>query len=188
MKHFLSVFATIVSQLPEILRWILWWKLNVLGKQISISVSVCLSLHLSFSVSLPLPASVCLSVCLSCPLSLRLGDQFTSTSKLGRGIAPLLRPPPPQKKTNKQQNPACLSQKIVSYSLLLHCIFAECRAGYYGDNCSTECSSGCQSSQCHHVTGICSEGCLPGWLGEFCNQRKCFEYVCVCLVCVCVCR
>lgn len=44
----------------------------------------------------------------------------------------------------------------------------ECGAGYYGENCSTECS--CQEhTSCDSRTGACDGACIAGYTGDNCN-------------------
>ncbi|XP_071101058.1 uncharacterized protein [Haliotis cracherodii] len=62
----------------------------------------------------------------------------------------------------------------------------DCRPGWQGDRCDTECSNrtygdacadkcqerNCQgTSPCHHVTGKCEPGCKAGWTGEDCRSE-----------------
>lgn len=48
---------------------------------------------------------------------------------------------------------------------------ADCQTGYYGKNCSKECSSNCQTtSECDKSTGHCIGGCKQGWAGNTCDQ------------------
>lgn len=48
-----------------------------------------------------------------------------------------------------------------------------CEFGYYGKNCSNECSTNCDMvSSCDKVTGECDRGCKTGLRGIHCNQRK----------------
>lgn len=45
-----------------------------------------------------------------------------------------------------------------------------CKEGYFGTNCSRECSSNCQPDTCRHTDGSCS--CAPGWTGDNCTTGK----------------
>lgn len=50
---------------------------------------------------------------------------------------------------------------------------ADCLAGFYGRNCSTECSLNCLViSKCDRSTGQCNGGCKEGWTGNICDQGK----------------
>lgn len=46
-----------------------------------------------------------------------------------------------------------------------------CSAGFYGKNCSEECSCNCNvAKECDKITGACNGGCKPGWTGMICND------------------
>ncbi|XP_069126894.1 uncharacterized protein [Argopecten irradians] len=45
-----------------------------------------------------------------------------------------------------------------------------CPVGYYGHNCSMECSS-CVVGQCFPGNGSCMFGCRPGFLGDMCTKE-----------------
>lgn len=50
-------------------------------------------------------------------------------------------------------------------------MIAACSAGFYGKNCSEECSSNCNvAKECDKITGACNGGCKPGWIGIICND------------------
>lgn len=50
---------------------------------------------------------------------------------------------------------------------------ADCPLGFYGKNCSTECSLNCHVlSDCDRSTGQCKSGCKQGWTGNTCDQSK----------------
>lgn len=74
-------------------------------------------------------------------------------------------------------------------------VFVGCFKGTWGPNCSDACPTKCIDQHCYpengscvwgcdpqnclnnicdiHVhTGVCSEGCVPGLTGEFCNRSK----------------
>ncbi|CAG5126794.1 unnamed protein product, partial [Candidula unifasciata] len=50
-----------------------------------------------------------------------------------------------------------------------------CQNGMYGENCSSVCSSTCRergtssARRCHHTTGGCLSGCVPGYTGQMCE-------------------
>lgn len=54
----------------------------------------------------------------------------------------------------------------------------ECSAGYFGGNCASMCGHCLNRTLCHHVTGNCVEGCLPGYkeptckTGNVCRKLK----------------
>ena len=55
--------------------------------------------------------------------------------------------------------------------------FVVCEFGYYGIGCQHECSIFCKySRKCNHISGICEEGCKLGWHGNYCLERKLFNY------------
>ena len=65
----------------------------------------------------------------------------------------------------------------MSYSIqylgyvLIQYFFIECAFGFYGIGCLQECSSFCKISRnCHHVTGLCKDGCKNGWQGNNCFE------------------
>lgn len=43
-----------------------------------------------------------------------------------------------------------------------------CEEGYYGRNCSLDCSPNCET--CRHTDGFCT--CKAGWLGYNCTTGK----------------
>lgn len=50
----------------------------------------------------------------------------------------------------------------------------ECIEGWYGMNCSQQCTKHCKDSKtCNHVTGHCEKGCAAGWTGPFCDKGIC---------------
>lgn len=51
-----------------------------------------------------------------------------------------------------------------------HCIERICTTGWYGQNCSMECSDHClDNDTCFHVNGTCLRGCAPGYRGPTCS-------------------
>lgn len=49
----------------------------------------------------------------------------------------------------------------------------ECINGWYGVNCSQQCSGHCKNgTTCSHVTGQCDKGCDNGWAGSLCIKGK----------------
>lgn len=64
------------------------------------------------------------------------------------------------------------------FIILFTCIIvrkyiADCPQGFYGKNCSTECSLNCHVfSDCDRSTGQCKRGCKQGWTGNTCDQSK----------------
>lgn len=50
--------------------------------------------------------------------------------------------------------------------------FVACINGYYGIGCSTQCGNCMNSEQCHHVNGICMNGCDNGYKGDKCIASK----------------
>lgn len=66
----------------------------------------------------------------------------------------------------------------IDSSFLFTCIIvrkyiADCPQGFYGKNCSTECSLNCHVfSDCDRSTGQCKRGCKQGWTGNTCDQSK----------------
>lgn len=46
-----------------------------------------------------------------------------------------------------------------------------CSVGFYGKNCSEECSSNCNVvKECDKIIGVCNGGCKLGWIGIICND------------------
>lgn len=45
---------------------------------------------------------------------------------------------------------------------------SECDDKHFGPNCIEMCNSTCKS--CNKSTGICDNGCHPGWRGVFCEE------------------
>lgn len=51
--------------------------------------------------------------------------------------------------------------------------FVACQSGYFGYNCSYQCSPNCKvTNNCDRFTGQCDRGCKPGWTGVTCDQSK----------------
>ena len=48
----------------------------------------------------------------------------------------------------------------------------ECDDGDYGINCNETCGHCSEASQCHHITGVCSDTCKPGYQGIMCDTGK----------------
>lgn len=55
----------------------------------------------------------------------------------------------------------------------------ECRGGWYGVNCSQQCSGHCKdNATCNYVTGQCDKGCEVGWTGTLCEQGIFSSFLC----------
>ena len=52
--------------------------------------------------------------------------------------------------------------------LFLFSLFSECDDGDYGFGCEI-CGHCSEASQCHHITGECSDTCKPGYQGIMCT-------------------
>ena len=46
---------------------------------------------------------------------------------------------------------------------------SECNNGSYGLSCNQTCGYCMQSSECHHITGECSDYCQAGYQGTMCD-------------------
>lgn len=46
----------------------------------------------------------------------------------------------------------------------------ECPQGLFGEGCVNTCSSKCRG--CNNINGLCDRGCLTGWKGDYCQERK----------------
>lgn len=46
--------------------------------------------------------------------------------------------------------------------------------GYFGTNCSRECSPYCKHDTCQHTDGSCSS-CAAGWMGNNCTTGNFFR-------------
>ena len=71
-------------------------------------------------------------------------------------------------------SPACPpsddDNEIYCNKLTGDCDLGTCALGFYGTDCTKECSPYCVSKVCDFEKGICSIGCLKGWKNNFCNQ------------------
>lgn len=79
-----------------------------------------------------------------------------------------------------QTNINIIQQNIsrVCVLTLSTCSVAGCRIGHYGKNCVHNCSTNCNvTRRCDRVTGQCEGGCITGWTGSICNQRKFFFFL-----------
>ncbi|BFZ21376.1 hypothetical protein BsWGS_24415 [Bradybaena similaris] len=52
-----------------------------------------------------------------------------------------------------------------------------CNSGIYGRDCNSTCPQHCGNidtslSVCDHVTGVCTQGCQPGYTGDHCDEQK----------------
>ncbi|XP_062600598.1 protein draper-like [Saccostrea cucullata] len=46
-----------------------------------------------------------------------------------------------------------------------------CLKNTYGQDCIYNCSQNCQNGEaCDYINGSCTDGCIPGWRGELCNE------------------
>lgn len=50
--------------------------------------------------------------------------------------------------------------------------FVDCKEGEYGANCEQNCSPNCHNNICNMYTGVCSEGCKPGYILPYCNESN----------------
>lgn len=48
-----------------------------------------------------------------------------------------------------------------------------CSPGSFGTRCQSQCGH-CNNGTCHHITGMCTSSCAPGWNGELCHNSKFF--------------
>ena len=53
-------------------------------------------------------------------------------------------------------------------------LLSVCQPGFYGQDCVSSCHVGCRGddNSCHHVTGVCTHGCDPGYTGQMCQLSK----------------
>lgn len=49
---------------------------------------------------------------------------------------------------------------------------AECENGRHGASCGMTCGRCKDDVPCNRSTGICENGCKPGWEGKYCTQKK----------------
>lgn len=64
-------------------------------------------------------------------------------------------------------------RKALFKTKLYHFCITECREGWYGVNCSQQCSGHCKDdTPCNHVTGLCDNGCDAGWKELKCDEGK----------------
>lgn len=45
----------------------------------------------------------------------------------------------------------------------------DCPFGFFGEGCSSQCGH-CLHQTCHHVTGVCEQGCEPGYQAPNCTE------------------
>ena len=63
------------------------------------------------------------------------------------------------------------TELVVKYDIYL--LYEECGNGTFGLRCEQKCSINCDSNAtrlCHHTTGECTSGCIPGWEGDQCKK------------------
>lgn len=64
----------------------------------------------------------------------------------------------------------CINNTSIAYlSFVKTSISIECMAGFYGDVCSNSCGHCLNNTACHHVTGICDQGCESGYRAPNCS-------------------
>lgn len=64
----------------------------------------------------------------------------------------------------------CINSTSIAYlSFVKTSISIECMAGFYGDACSNSCRHCLNNTACHHVTGICDQGCESGYRAPNCS-------------------
>ena len=64
----------------------------------------------------------------------------------------------------------CYVHWYLSLLLLYFCV-SECPNGTYGMNCNETCRT-CTNTYCDTLRGNCTEGCVDGFKGDLCKQRK----------------
>ena len=65
------------------------------------------------------------------------------------------------------------------FNIPLKYVFVACDDGYFGDMCTQKCSKNCnQAGICNKTTGVCQDGCQPGWMGDFCDSGifQCYKF------------
>lgn len=64
------------------------------------------------------------------------------------------------------------------FKLSILLINKKCVGGFFGQNCTQTCGTKCKG--CNTVTGVCENGCHPGWEGHFCQTGwlGCFSSSC----------
>lgn len=63
------------------------------------------------------------------------------------------------------------------YSIrVLSIISSACQRGFFGTNCATKCADNCDD--CNDVSGLCDQGCLPGFTGYVCQEGKSSKISC----------
>lgn len=64
------------------------------------------------------------------------------------------------------------------FKLYILLINKKCVGGFFGQNCTQTCGTKCKG--CNTVTGVCENGCHPGWEGHFCQTGwlGCFSSSC----------
>ena len=48
----------------------------------------------------------------------------------------------------------------------------ECDDGQFGENCVFTCGTCLNEFPCNKTTGLCDEGCAPGYNGKYCTNSK----------------
>lgn len=47
----------------------------------------------------------------------------------------------------------------------------------YGNNCEKNCNLLCKIGECNRIMGVCLDGCMIGYKGNFCNYSKIYYYI-----------
>lgn len=58
------------------------------------------------------------------------------------------------------------------YSILFFKFWTGCVDGRYGNDCAKNCSKLCKYQACEQTKGVCLHGCLEGYTGWECSERK----------------
>lgn len=69
--------------------------------------------------------------------------------------------------------PIC-TLKILFYSIgELFISLSACQRGFFEANCAKKCADNCDD--CNDETGLCDQGCLPGFMGYVCQEGKSYK-------------
>lgn len=55
--------------------------------------------------------------------------------------------------------------------MFVFCIVVACPIGTYGGACDKICGNCADSAPCHSTTGVCPNGCHPGYMSDRCDMR-----------------
>lgn len=64
----------------------------------------------------------------------------------------------------------CSRVDITTPSITNDLFSVECSAGFYGEQCKSNCGHCVNQTTCHYFTGACENECEPGYMSPNCTE------------------